>query len=191
MPSLVPPAVAPGSLAGEAQPRLATDELTLRPWTAEDAPAVAAAYEDPEIRRWHVRTMTADEALAWTGRWSALWQSEAAASWAVVDADDGLLGRVGVQQLNLDEGLGVVAYWTVPAARGRRVASRALSAVTDWAFQDLGLHRLKLEHSTLNRASCQVAERAGYGLEGTARSQGLHADGWHDMHVHVRFASSP
>jgi RimJ/RimL family protein N-acetyltransferase len=38
----------------------------------------------------------------------------------------------------------------------------------------------------VNAESCQVALKAGFALEGTARSALLHTDGWHDMHVHAR-----
>jgi ribosomal-protein-alanine N-acetyltransferase len=68
------------------------------------------------------------------------------------------------------------------------VAGRALTVVTDWAFGSFGLHRIVVEHSTRNPASCRVAEGAGYPLEGTQRSAALHADGWHDMHLHARIA---
>jgi RimJ/RimL family protein N-acetyltransferase len=88
--------------------------------------------------------------------------------------------------VDLADGLATIGYWVVSAARGRGIAPRALVTVTDWAIQKLGLHRLELEHSTRNPASCRVAEKAGYSLESTKRSQGLHADGWHDMHLHVR-----
>ena len=50
----------------------------------------------------------------------------------------------------------------------------------------VGLHRIELEHSTLNKASCRVAVKAHYLAEGTKRSSGLHADGWHDMHQHAQ-----
>ncbi|MGY2127682.1 GNAT family N-acetyltransferase [Blastococcus sp. SYSU DS0617] len=53
---------------------------------------------------------------------------------------------------------------------------------------DLGLQRLELQHSTRNRASCRVAEKTGFDLEGTKRRAGLHQDGWHDMHLHARLA---
>jgi [ribosomal protein S5]-alanine N-acetyltransferase len=36
-----------------------------------------------------------------------------------------------------------------------------------------------------------VAAKAGYKLEGTKRSGLLHADGWHDMHLHARIAGPP
>ncbi|WP_297548795.1 GNAT family protein [Amycolatopsis sp.] len=49
-----------------------------------------------------------------------------------------------------------------------------------------GLHRLDIQHSVANSASCRVAEKAGFTYEGTLRSSALHTDGWHDMHLHAR-----
>ncbi len=48
--------------------------------------------------------------------------------------------------------------------------------------------RLELQHSRQNRASCRVAERSGFALEGTRVRSRLHVDGWHDMHLHGRVA---
>lgn len=61
--------------------------------------------------------------------------------------------------------------------------------MTAWAFDPLGLHRVELNHSTENAASCRVAQRAGFPLEGTKRREHRHSDGWHDMHVHARLES--
>jgi len=58
-------------------------------------------------------------------------------------------------------------------------------------LHDLGLHRLELRHSTANPASCRVAARAGFRLEGTLRSAMRHPDGWHDMHLHARLQGDP
>lgn len=62
----------------------------------------------------------------------------------------------------------------------------AAEAVSRWAFEDLGLHRLRITHSVANPASCAVAEKAGFRLDGTMRGALLHADGWHDEHLHAR-----
>jgi RimJ/RimL family protein N-acetyltransferase len=43
-----------------------------------------------------------------------------------------------------------------------------------------------LDHSTRNHASCRVAVKAGFRLEGTKRSDAIHSDGRHDMHLHAR-----
>lgn len=93
---------------------------------------------------------------------------------------------MSLRSVNLDEGQGEVAYWVLPEARGRGVAPRALQAMSTWLFDHVGLHRLELAHSTRNTASCRVATKAGYLLEGTKRQQTLHGDGWHDMHLHAR-----
>jgi ribosomal-protein-alanine N-acetyltransferase len=186
MPSLVSPVVATGALARFDQPVLAGPGLTLRPWQATDAAVVAAAYDEPGIRQWHSRSMTVDEALAWIADWPRRWQQETGAGWAVVD--DGVLGQISLRSIDLAAGLAEISYWVLPEARGRGIAATALTVVTGWAFDVLGLHRIEVLHSTRNEASCRVAERAGYPYEATLRSNVLHADGWHDMHLHARVA---
>ncbi|MFD2794718.1 GNAT family N-acetyltransferase [Promicromonospora vindobonensis] len=69
------------------------------------------------------------------------------------------------------------------------VELRAVMAVGQWAF-GVGFRRLELQHSTLNLASCRVAEKAGFGLEGKRLGAALHADGHHDMHTHARLADA-
>lgn len=177
-----------GRMGGRPQPCLSVDELTIRPWTAHDVPVIVAAYADEDIQRWHVRSLGEGEATAWAARWADRWRHETGADWAVAEGGT-VLGRVGIRRLELAEGFGEAAYWVLPAARGRAVAPRALTAVTDWMFA-LGLHRMELTHSTRNAASCRVAEKAGYAYEGTMHGRGLHADGYHDMHLHARLHTS-
>ncbi|HEY3506011.1 MAG TPA: GNAT family N-acetyltransferase [Actinocatenispora sp.] len=185
MAALLPPVVPAGFLASTPQPTLAADGLTLRPWRAGDAPYLVEAYEDETIRRWHVRSMSDPEAHAWINGRAARWAAETGADWAVTE--HGVpVGRLGLKQLDLVDGAAEVAYWVLPAARGRAVAPRAVAALTRWCFTDLGLHRLEILHSTANEASCRVAAKAGFAYEGTKRQEGLHADGWHDMHLHAR-----
>jgi RimJ/RimL family protein N-acetyltransferase len=98
-------------------------------------------------------------------------------------------GRISLR-LRLADGVGECGYWVLPWARGAGLAPAALAALTGWAFGGLGLHRAELMHSTANLASCRVAEKAGYVLEGTLREAMLHLDGWHDMHLHATTAGS-
>ena len=185
MPDLSSRVVPAGRLCGQAQPCLRVDELVLRPWRSTDAAGVVEAYRDPAIQRWHVRSMTEDEALGWVRSWSERWAAETGASWAIVE-NDVLVGRTGFNALDLSAGLGEAAYWVLPAARGRGVAPRTLRAATAWMFAEVGLHRIELLHSAGNEASCRVAHKAGYLLEGTKREHWLFADGWHDVHLHAR-----
>jgi ribosomal-protein-alanine N-acetyltransferase len=172
------------------QPVLKLNDFVLRPWRASDAPAVAEAYAEPGIQQWHVRSMTEDEARAWIDSWPGRWAQESGGGWAMAGGS-GLLGQISLRRLNLMDGIGEVSYWVMPAARGHRVAARALCALSNWVFDQLHLHRVELAHSTMNPASCRVAGNAGYTFEGTKRGEGLHADGWHDMHLHARLSDDP
>jgi RimJ/RimL family protein N-acetyltransferase len=185
VPQLIDPVVPPGTLAAMPQPTLSAAVYELRPWRAEDSASLVFAYDDPGIQRWHARTMTADEAREWIAARSDRWNAETGADWAVVDGRE-VVGRVGLRALELSFGLAEAAYWVMPSARGRGVAGAALTAMTDWLFTDVGLHRIDVLHSTRNRGSCRVAEKAGYPYEATLHSQLLHDDGWHDMHLHAR-----
>lgn len=188
------PAVAKGSMATTTQPSWTIDhQLELRPWAADDAPVLIAAFADPAIAQWHfLRIDTTDEAVEWVDRTHQLWSEESSANWAVVDRETGhVRGRVGLTSVHLGFGVGEIAYWVLPEARSRGVAYRAAAAVAGWTFATLGLHRLEIGHSVHNPASCRVATAAGFALEGTRRSSLLHVDGWHDMHLHARIASDP
>lgn len=167
------------------------DELQLRPWRLSDARAVLAAFSDPDIVRWHTRSMqTLEQAEEWIEDSHNAWTKEQASGWAIVDVtDESVLGRCALYP-ELTHGNAEISYWILPSARGRGVAARAAIAATRWGH-GFGLHRIGLEHSTLNVASCAVANRAGFAAEGIKRQSGIHADGVHDMHLHSHIATDP
>ncbi|MBZ6110294.1 MULTISPECIES: GNAT family N-acetyltransferase [Streptomyces] len=189
MPYLTRPVIAEGTLSRTPQPALPTgDGLLLRPWRADDAPAVHAAFQDPAMHQWHACAADSeDEVRGWIAEWQRAWEGERGVQWAVADAsDDRLLGRVALREVVLGDGVAEVAYWTTAAARGRGVAARATRALAHWALDGIGFQRLELLHAVANEASCRVAHKSGFALEGTKRSALLHPDGWHDMHLHAR-----
>lgn len=161
----------------------------LRPWRESDAGTVRTAFDCPDIQRWHVRRMDSrDEALAWITGWHTRWHDETDASWAITE-EDRPIGQVGLRTVSLAAGSAELSYWVLPAARGTGVAARAALALTRWTFDVLRLHRLVLQHSTVNLASCRVAAKLGFRVEGTLRAAFLHTDGWHDAHTHARLHS--
>ena len=88
-----------------------------------------------------------------------------------VDAgSDELLGAAGIVRFERDERRCEIGYWLAPAARGRGVATRAVRILGDWAFASLPVDRIGITAEPGNRASCAVAERAGFTYEGVLRS---------------------
>jgi len=186
MPYLVDPVVPPGRMSSREQPVLRVADLLLRPFATRDVDALIGAYADSAIQRWHARRLDSHgEARGLIDDWNRRWLGERAARWAVVEPNsDRLLGQVGLRSIHLADGGADISYWLVPEGRGRGVATQSLQAVSDWAFEDLGVHRLEVHHAVANADSCRVAQRAGFTLEGTMLGKALHADGWHDMHLH-------
>ena len=188
MPKTVLPVLAAGSLHTTTQPQLSGLGLLLRPWVDADSPWVLDAFRDPAIQFWHTRTIsTLGEAEGLIDKYSKAWHDERGAHWAVVAPDGEILGRASLGDMDLEAGEAELGYWVRPAARGRGTAVAAVNHVTTWAFS-IGFHRLIIHHSTHNVASCAVATKAEFILEGTKRSARLHADGWHDMHLHARIS---
>jgi ribosomal-protein-alanine N-acetyltransferase len=190
MARLLPSVVPEGVIGSRPQPSIAVaEDLSLRPWLKTDAAFVREAFSTPDIEHWHFRHC-ASLAVAeeWIAAEQAGWVAETCASWAIILAPhDRPIGRVAVH-LSPYRGTGEVAYWVVPVGRRQGAATRATLAATRWAH-DVGIHRVRLLHSTRNEASGLVAIAAGFVREGVCRSSTLHADGWHDMAQYSHLAS--
>lgn len=170
---------------------LEAGSLRLRPWQAEDVGDVLVGLSDPLTARWTSRPLPdLAAARAWLAVRAERWAAGQGASWAVVHADR-VLGSVSLRELNRVDSCAVASYWTMPHSRGRGVAPRALARATAYAFDSLGLHRVELGHAVANTASCRVAAKAGFALEGTLRESNLLADGFADQHLHARLATDP
>lgn len=186
----ITPAIPAGALSATGQPALPSpgSEVLLRPWETDDAPVLQRAFQDPSIQQWHTHHVTSrEEAQEWITTSHRSWQQEQAAQWVITRAGSGeVLGRVALRWMDLLHGLAECAYWVLPNARGTGLAPRALATLTTWALDEAGFHRLELAHSVGNDASCRVATKTGFVLEGTRRGAHLQRDGRHDMHLHAR-----
>jgi RimJ/RimL family protein N-acetyltransferase len=151
--------------------------LTLRGWNAGDAGAVLAACQDADTQRWidvpvpYLRQHAAD----FVGQQSRQqWSSRQGAPFAITTADDdqvlGACGLVGVSAAHL---VGEVVCAVAPWARSRKVATRAVRLLCDWALSDVGLARLEFYVEPSNVASKALAARLGCQFEGILRSKAL------------------
>lgn len=141
--------------------RLSGDGFVLRRWAPEDAEWYVRA-RDEEIFRWTTekRDLTAADTA------SAIRQINEGADalcLAVVDSGTGgLLGNLALTFDLAERSIGEVMYWLAPEGRGRGIASRSVALLCDWAFQNIGLARIRLKTLPENARSQRVAERAGF-----------------------------
>jgi len=76
-------------------------------------------------------------------------------------------GSIGVM-------IGDKNYW------GRGIATRAITLMTKYGFQELGLHKLWAGSYSENIASIKAFHKAGYTTEATLRSEMFLDGDWHD-----------
>jgi RimJ/RimL family protein N-acetyltransferase len=171
---------------------IAAGPFQLRPPSGRDAADALAMLQDPDTVTWNPvpRVVDLDSARSWCEQ-MADWSDGSHATFTVHDATTArLLGNVSLWRVDLaDQRTAAIGYRTAPWARGRGVATIAVRAVSGWAFGALGIERIELPHAVANPASCRVAEKAGFRLEGTMRAAFRAEDGTrHDEHLHARLA---
>ena len=84
-----------------------------------------------------------------------------------------------------------LGYWLRREATGRGVMTEASRAALDFAFQQMGAHRVRVAAATDNHPSMAVIGRLGFRFEGIAR-QAEWCDGrWLDHAVFALLATDP
>lgn len=79
-----------------------------------------------------------------------------------------------------------IGYWIDQRYANRGYTTRAVKALTNFAFTEIRLHRIEINLRPENAASRKVAEKSGYTLEGV-RPRYLHIAGdWRD---HLTFVA--
>jgi RimJ/RimL family protein N-acetyltransferase/nitrite reductase/ring-hydroxylating ferredoxin subunit len=154
-------------------PQLSDGVVAVRPFRAEDAPAVTVACQDPETQRWIPLIpvpYTEADARRYILMTLQAWHDGTSAEFAIVDpSGDRLLGSVGLH-LGPNPRRHAIGYWIVAQERGHGYAERAVRLVTRWGFETLGIQRLALWTLPGNVSSQVVAERAGFRYEALARN---------------------
>ena len=168
------------------------DDVVLRPWRADDVPALLLAQRDPMVRHYAGRLLEDREsALMAVQGWVRDWYDGAGAAWAVTARGGPILGTVRFGLIDVTLGCGSVGYWLLPEARGLGIATAALRRTSPVVFGQLGWHRIELYHAVENERSCGVARRSGYRAEGVMREAMRYpSDGrWSDEHLHARLTT--
>jgi RimJ/RimL family protein N-acetyltransferase len=142
--------------------------VRLVPFTAAHLAAFAPMTTDPDVLRF---TRFPDPPRPefpreWLARYDAGRADGTKEAFAIhpADGDDELLGVALAVEIDRAAGEAELGYLVAPAARGRGVATAAVSLLTRWAL-DEGLTRLVLLIAADNPGSRTVAERCGYALE--------------------------
>ena len=75
---------------------------------------------------------------------------------------DELVGSFSVMEIDRERRYAEIGYWVAAPARGRGMATRAVTLLRDWAAEELGTELIELLIHEDNLPSKRVAERTGF-----------------------------
>jgi ribosomal-protein-serine acetyltransferase len=163
------------------------EELSLMVAEQEDAAALHALIESERSRLARFLPWAATQTLEGTERFLA----EARGALARGDGwhfgvlwRGALHGMVGIHGVRETPRRGSLGYWLSSAAQGQGVATRAVAALIDKAFFDLGFERLDIRAELENARSRAVAQRLGFEFEGVLPLAARSASGYVDHAVY-------
>ena len=167
--------------------RLETARLRLDATVAEHAQGLWRATERslPEL----------NETMAWaptaslqTSRSFAIvmedrWTRQTDWSFTIFHSDE-VAGTITLMRYQALFALCEVGYWLRSDLAGRGLMTEAATAVCDFGFELLGLHRIELRAAVENRPSQRVAEKLGFTREGVLKEAGKTEAGFQDMYLY-------
>lgn len=155
------------------KPSLATERLTLRPLTAEDAPDLKEWLGLDEIYTYWGRKASKGErdpellfidARPWVKR-----KPSQDFNWGIVWKESGkVIGMLAIFDVQ-NQRMASVGYRLHPAYWRQGIVTEALRRAVDFVFSETELQRLEATADVRNVASLRVLEKCGFIREGTVR----------------------
>ncbi len=160
------------------KPTLEGELLNLRPFTVDDAPAMAAVLADPEVLRGTGVITTSAQAAQYDGlpddrltQWYATCaNADERLDLAIVDrATAAVVGEVVLNRFRASANSSNFRIVLGPAARGRGLGTEAARLMLGYGFDVLGLNRISLEVFASLPNAVRAYEKAGFLVEGIKR----------------------
>jgi len=163
-------------------PNLATDRLVLRRFRVEDTDAMHEYFGNPEAMRYwhqpvHAKRIETERAVRnYIDCTPSYYRF-----WAVADAEtDHCLGFVTYYDGHIRSKRVSIGYIIHPTRHRQGIATEAVSAMLDFCFGELGLHRAQAFMHPDNAASIALVEKLGFCREGLLRDNLRVGDFWRD-----------
>lgn len=167
-------------------PTFATDRLTLRPLTVDDAPAIHAMFSNPDAM--HFLPMPPHQDLQQTRAGMEIRLSRSGGlNWAIC-----LKGHeqwaIGMVQYLGQTRFPEMGYIIHPDYWGQGLVVEACRVALDYGFAELGYARVEFWIDETNRASVRVAEKLGFKVKGRVPSKYPHHPDFHFLLVYGMLA---
>jgi RimJ/RimL family protein N-acetyltransferase len=164
--------------------RIETARLILREFREDDWPAVLAYQSDPRYLRFYGwESRSPDEVKAFVAMFIRMQAETPRTKFQLAietKADGRLIGNCGVRKSSPDAPVADMGYELSPDEWGRGYATEAATAIREFGFATLGIHRLWATCVPENTASARVLAKIGMTFEGRLRENNYYKGRWWD-----------
>jgi ribosomal-protein-serine acetyltransferase len=174
---------------------VASARTLLVPIDATDGPEL---WEAVDSSRWHLErwlpwvpfTTSPEASLRYAEACAVDWDQGRAARFAARDRQSGeLIGVVGLDSCVHLHRSCELGYWLRREYTGRGLMTEAADACVRFAFERMGMHRIRCAAATDNVPSLRVIARLGFRFEGIARQAEWVGSRWLDHALFARLAT--
>jgi RimJ/RimL family protein N-acetyltransferase len=164
------------------------ERVTLRPFQADDLPALRRWHDDGEAKRGYgpaqplVPAHAFAAELAPGGRFTTFGTDGTLCICDEADRPIGLIDYQGLESPARHCELGI--FIGEQDAQNRGYGSEAIVLMLDWLFNQRAAHRVWLTTSVNNVRAQRVYEKVGFVREGTWREHWYSDGAWHDEHLY-------
>jgi ribosomal-protein-alanine N-acetyltransferase len=169
---------------------LRTERLLLRPLELDDVDLLWTDISDPEISRymaWEAHT-DRSQTVAFLKNEVARRESGKGITWAIFKDDlfCGIFSIIGMvrQHRALTYNKAELAYWLSRQYQGQGIMTEAGRCVLQFAFRELGLHKIFVSHFSINKASENLIKRLGFRYVGEQLEEFQKDGTWHHHKIY-------
>lgn len=171
-----------------------TAGLELRTWTLEDAQVLFDLTEKNRayLRQWLPwldDTKTVEDSRAFIEKAIEGFEKNGQAQCAIWQQGK-IVGAIGLHEINEASNKTTIGYWLDEAATGHNIMTQAVSALLDYGFNTLHLHRIEIRAAVKNTRSRAIPQRLGFKEEGILAEAERLYDRYEDVVVYGMLASN-
>lgn len=167
------------------------DEYTIRDWHEDDATSIARYANNKKIwinlRDAFPYPYSLANAKAFISR---AMQLEPRTYFAIATEQEAI-GSIGlVPGQDVHRFTAELGYWLAEPFWNNGIMTKAVSALSEYAFEGLGLYRVFAEPYITNTASARVLEKSGFVLEGVLRANAFKEGRVLDQYIYAKLSKS-
>jgi [ribosomal protein S5]-alanine N-acetyltransferase len=148
-----------------------TPGALIRPWNAEDAPALARHADNPRIAAGMRDLFPSPYTLDDAHRFIDLATGPSSNLLLTIEVQGEAVGGIGINPLqDVYRGTAEIGYWLAVPFWGRGIVTEVVRALVPVAFELYDIHRLQAGIFADNPASMQVLEKSGFVCEAVHRN---------------------